>query len=69
MDCCKKLPIMQMRRKNTRFFCEQEFDNIYKMRNGFRECDQVIAEIHGTGKVYPWSQNTQQLSRPRFKSK
>ena len=59
----------QMERKNTRFYTPITSKDIADLRIGYRESHQVIKELHGTGKVYPWSQNTQQLSRPRFKSK
>ena len=60
----------QLERKNTRYFTPITPDkDIADLRIGYRESSQVIRELHGTGKVYPWSQNTQQLSRPRFKSK
>ena len=56
-----------MIRTNTRFFTSKPSPDIAELRIGYRESDQVIKELHGSGKVYPWSQNTQQLSRPRFK--
>jgi|TARA_R110000787_G_scaffold65144_2_gene146716 hypothetical protein len=60
------IPRQATRINPTRFFTDVPQTNIQSIRTGARQTRLEVDRLGGTGKVYPWSQLTDQLSRSRF---